>query len=94
MKDELTYEQRRELIKLKSECDIKLIRASVRPVLAFMFSIAWLAFLFMVYMDGGGWSDIPLPFTAVVFAWDGWYFTDRTVTKIAGALKNWNIPEK
>jgi len=87
MPDKGLTEEQVKLIEKARKAESEFVRSLVRPVLLIIALVGWLLFLFMIYSQGGGWDDIPLPFTVLVFSGWVWYFGERTISKAFTALK-------
>lgn len=86
---ELTFEERKQLIKLKSEADIQLLRACVRPVITILLLVSWILLNFLIYGAGGDYAtDMPSLLTYAMMGSFIWYFGERSLQKAVAGIKS------
>ena len=64
-----------------SEGVVNLIRGGVRPVVTVFLTVHWAMLYWNVMEAGGGFSDIDIRYTMLVFGSILWWFGDRTLLK-------------
>ena len=60
------------------------VRGLVRPILTFIWTISWIAFVYCTYVGGGDMGDVPLLYTGFVFAWNAEWAGERFLKNFVG----------